>query len=83
MSFDLCFHWFLHDLPKQDRISFILKLEDIGRGLQPLALAEAKKELNILFWLIFGNFWCPVVTLVTLVVTLVTLKKILEKKSPP
>ena len=37
----------------------------MGRGLQPLALAEAKKELNILFLLIFDNFWCPVVTLVT------------------
>ena len=38
-------------------------------GLQPSAEALfalwAKKELIILFWPIFGNFWCPVVTLVT------------------
>ena len=26
---------------------------------------RAKKELIMLFWPIFGNFWCPVVTLVT------------------
>ena len=25
----------------------------------------AKKELFMPFWPIFGNFWCPVVTLVT------------------
>ena len=25
---------------------------------------RAKKELIMLFWPIFGNFWCPVVTLV-------------------
>ena len=38
-------------------------------GLQPSAEAffalRAKKELIMLFWLIFGNFWCPVVALVT------------------
>ena len=38
-------------------------------GHQPLADAFfallAKKELIMLFWPIFGNFWCPVVTLVT------------------
>ena len=27
-------------------------------------LAEAKNELIMLFWTIFGNFWCLVVTLV-------------------
>ena len=38
-------------------------------GLWPLAEAFfalwAKKELFMLFWPIFGNFWCPVVTMVT------------------
>ena len=36
-------------------------------GLRPLAEAffGQKKELIMLFWPIFGNFWCPVVTLVT------------------
>ena len=36
-------------------------------GLRPLAQAffRAKKELIMLFWPIFGIFWCPVVTLVT------------------
>ena len=38
-------------------------------GLRPSAEAffalRAKKELIILFWPIFGNFWCPVVTVVT------------------
>ena len=38
-------------------------------GLRPMAEAffalRAKKELIMLFWPIFGNFWCPVVTLVT------------------
>ena len=38
-------------------------------GLRPSAEAFfalwAKKELIILFWPIFGIFWCPVVTLVT------------------
>ena len=38
-------------------------------GLQPLAEAFfalwAQKEPIMLFWLIFGNFWYPVVTLVT------------------
>ena len=39
-------------------------------GLRPSAEAffalRAKKELIMLFWPIFGIFWCPVVTLVTL-----------------
>ena len=39
-------------------------------GLQPSADAffalRSKKEPIILFWPIFVNFWCPVVTLVTL-----------------
>jgi hypothetical protein len=26
---------------------------------------RAKKELFIMFWPIFGNLWCPVVTVVT------------------
>ena len=26
---------------------------------------EGKKELIMLFWLIFGNFWCPLVTWIT------------------
>ena len=38
-------------------------------GLRPSAEAffalRGKKELIILFWTTFGNFWCPVVTLVT------------------
>jgi hypothetical protein len=38
-------------------------------GLRPSADAffalRAKKELIMLFWPIFGDFWCPVVTLVT------------------
>ena len=38
-------------------------------GLQPSAEAffalRAKKKLIMLFWPIFGIFWCPVVTLVT------------------
>ena len=36
--------------------------EHFGRGIFcPLG----KKNLIMLFWPIFGNFWCPVVTLVT------------------
>ena len=38
-----------------------------GFGLRPrlfLAL-RAKKELFMLFWPIFGDFWCPLVTVVT------------------
>ena len=42
--------------------------------LRPLAKAffalRAKKELIMLFWPIFGSFWCPVVTLVTFSSTL-------------
>ena len=38
-------------------------------GLRPSAEAffalRAKRELIMLFWPIFGNFWCPVVTLIT------------------
>ena len=38
-------------------------------GLRPSAevffALRAKKELIMLFWPIFGFFWCPVVTLVT------------------
>ena len=38
-------------------------------GLWPSAQAflalRTKKDLIMLFWPIFGNFWCPVVTLVT------------------
>ena len=38
-------------------------------GLRPSAEAffalRAKKELIMLFWPIFGDFWCPVVTVVT------------------
>ena len=38
-------------------------------GLRPSAEAffalGAKKELFMLFWPIFGDFWCPVVTVVT------------------
>ena len=38
-------------------------------GLRPSAKAffafRAKKGLVMLFWLIFGNLWCPVVPLIT------------------
>ena len=39
-----------------------------GFGLWPTLFVAlwAKKEINMLFWTIFGNFWCPVVTLVTI-----------------
>ena len=36
--------------------------EGFSRGFVSL---RAKKELIMLFWPVFGNFWCPVVTLVT------------------
>ena len=43
-------------------------------GLRPSAEAffalRAKKELFMLFWPIFGNFWCPVVTVVTFSINL-------------
>ena len=54
---------------------FLIKLEDTARyggsggGLWPsteaLFALQAKKEFNMLFWPILGDFWCPVVTLVT------------------
>ena len=34
-------------------------------GLRPRLFFLPKKELFMLFWPIFGNFWCPVVTMVT------------------
>ena len=36
-----------------------------GFGLRPRLFfaIRAKKELFMLFWPIFGNFWCPVVTI--------------------
>ena len=53
------------------QVCYYVALEDTARyaGLL-LAPAEgfglwAKKEPNLLFWPIFGNFWCIVVTLVT------------------
>ena len=58
-------------------------------GLRPSAEAffalRAKKELIMLFWTIFGNFWCPVVTLVTFSSNIsnfeINTKK--TKKNPP
>ena len=58
---------------------FTIKLEDTARyaglllapaegfGLRPRLFLPfgQKKELIILFWTIFVNFWCPVITLVT------------------
>ena len=40
-----------------------------GFGLRPRLFFSllAKKVLIMLFWPIFGNFWCPVVTLVTFI----------------
>ena len=37
--------------------------EVFGRGF--FGPAGKKRELITLFWPIFGNFWCPVVSLVT------------------
>ena len=50
-------------------------------GLWPRAFCalRGKKGLIMLFWPIFGNFWCPVVTLVTFIVTLVSLKGTAKK----
>ena len=37
--------------------------EGFGRGL--FFALQAKKGLFMLFWAVFGDFWCPVVTVVT------------------
>ena len=54
-------------------------------GLRPLAEAFfallSKKELIMLFWPIFCNFWCPVVTLVTFRRNLSNFERNLKKKS--
>ena len=56
--------------------------EDFGRGFFcPLG----KKKLMMLFWPIFGNFWCPVVALVTFSCNrsnFERIPKILKKKNP-
>ena len=48
-------------------------------GLRPSAEAffalQAKKELFMLFWPIFGDFWCPVVTMVTFTSNLIIFQK--------
>ena len=46
------------------------------------ALWAKKKELIMLFWPYFGNFWCPVVTVVTFSSNLiiVTLKEITKNR---
>ena len=49
-------------------------------GLRPLAevffALRAKEELIMLFWAIFGIFWCPVVTLVTFSINLSNFERI-------
>ena len=48
-------------------------------GLRPSAESfltfGQKRELIMLFWTIFGNFWCPVVTLVTFSTNLSNFKR--------
>ena len=41
---------------------------------------RAKKEICMLFWLIFGNFWCPVVALLPFSSNLSNFKKNPKKK---
>ena len=51
--------------------------EGFGQGF--FALQE-KKELFTLFLPILGHFWCPVVTVVTLIVTFSNFEKIQKNK---
>ena len=73
LNLSLCCRNFLEWAPKI-KFTLLTSLEDTARyaGLL-LAPAEAffalwaKKKHIMLFWLILGNFWCPVVTLVTFI----------------
>ena len=56
-------------------------------GLQPLAKAffalSAKKELSMMFWPILGDFWCPVVTVVTFSNNLSNFERTKKQKKNP
>ena len=53
-----------------------------GFGLWPTLFLPfgQKKELFMLFWPIFSNFWCPVVTMVKFSSNLINLKETKTKK---
>ena len=74
--------WFEKFLTLEDMAHYagLLLAPVEGFGLRPRVFLPfgQKRELIMLFWPIFGNFW-PVVTFVTFLVTLVTLKGIPRK----
>ena len=60
--------WLYGVLEDTARYAGVLLAPAEGFGLRTslfFAFFRAKKEVIMLFWPFFGNFWCPVVTLVT------------------